>query len=114
MRVLTILPASRRRHHWTLAGACTRMAGEWGKVHLDEAAYKTTQAMYYPGFTFGGLIGEFGGMIALAVLLYLAPFGTMRFRWTAAALLLMVAAHGTYWADDPPHQQLLGQGRGEI
>ncbi len=71
---------------------------EWpGKLRLNEAAYKTTQAIYYPGFTFGGLVGEFGGMIALAVLLYLTPFVTSRFCWTAAALLLMVAAHGTYW-----------------
>lgn len=71
---------------------------EWpGKRRLDEAAYKTTQAIYYPGFTFGGLIGECGGMLALAVLLFLTPFGTHRFWWTAAALLLMVAAHGIYW-----------------
>lgn len=71
---------------------------EWpGKRRLGEAAYKTTQAIYYPGFTFGGLFGEFGGMISLAVLLYLTPAGTSRFWWTAAALLLMLAAHAVYW-----------------
>ena len=68
-----------------------------GKLRLDEAAYKTVQRIYYPGFTLGGLIGEFGGMIALAVLVYLMPFGTSRFWWTAAALLLLVTSHGTYW-----------------
>lgn len=71
---------------------------EWpGKRRLDEAAYKTTQAIYYPGFTFGGLFGEFGGMVSLAVLVYLTPAGTSRFWWTAGALLLMLAAHTVYW-----------------
>ena len=71
---------------------------EWpGKRRLDEAAYKTTQAIYYPGFTFGGLFGEFGGMVSLAVLVYLTPAGTSRFWWTSGALLLMLAAHTVYW-----------------
>lgn len=68
-----------------------------GKLRLDEAGYKTVQAIYYPGFTLGGLIGEVGGMIALTLLLYLTPLGTSRFWWTAAALVLLVAVHGAYW-----------------
>ncbi|HZR01593.1 MAG TPA: hypothetical protein VFA81_00280 [Burkholderiales bacterium] len=68
-----------------------------GKLRLNEAAYKATQTIYYPGFTFGGLVGELGGMIALAVLLYLTPFATSRFWWTAAALVLLLASHATYW-----------------
>ena len=64
---------------------------EWpGKRRLGESAYKTTQAIYYPRFTFGG-------MISLAVLLYLTPAATSRFWWTAGALLLMLAAHTVYW-----------------
>lgn len=68
-----------------------------GKLRLDEASYKTVQAIYYPGFTLGGAVGEFGSLIALAVLLYLTPYGSGRFWWTAASLLLLMAAHGTYW-----------------
>lgn len=36
-------------------------------------------------------------MIALALLLYLTPFGTQRSWWTAVALRLMLAAHAVYW-----------------
>jgi hypothetical protein len=68
-----------------------------GKLRLDEAAYKTVQAIYYPGFTLGGLVGELGSMTAVAVLLYLTPYGSSRFWWTAAAFLLLLAVHGTYW-----------------
>lgn len=68
-----------------------------GKLRLDETTYKAVQAIYYPGFTLVGLVGEFGGMIALAVLLYLTPAGTARFWWTAAALGLLVAGHAAYW-----------------
>lgn len=67
-----------------------------GKLRLDEATYKAVQAIYYPGFTLVGLIGEFGGMIALATLLYLTPVGA-RFWWTAAALGFLLAGHATYW-----------------
>ena len=59
--------------------------------------FLTVLSFYYPGFTFGGLFGEFGGMIALSVLLYLTPAATSRFWWTAGALLLMLAAHTVYW-----------------
>lgn len=68
-----------------------------GKLRLDEKTYKAVQTIYYPGFTLGGLAGEFGGMLALAVLVYLTPFGTSRFWWTAVALGLLVVSHGTYW-----------------
>jgi hypothetical protein len=68
-----------------------------GKLRLDESTYKAVQAIYYPGFTIGGFVGEVGGMIALAVLLYLTPYGTSRFWWTAAALLFLASSHGTYW-----------------
>jgi hypothetical protein len=68
-----------------------------GKLRLDEATYKAVQAIYYPGFTIVGLVGELGGIIALAVLLYLTPHGTTRFWPTAAALAALVAGHATYW-----------------
>jgi hypothetical protein len=68
-----------------------------GKLRLDEATYKAVQAIYYPGFTLVGLVGEVGGMIALALLVYLTPYGTTRFWWTAAALVFLIAGHATYW-----------------
>jgi hypothetical protein len=68
-----------------------------GKLRLDEVTYKAVQAIYYPGFTLVGLVGELGGMIALAILLYLMPYGTARFWWTAAALAFLAAGHATYW-----------------
>jgi hypothetical protein len=68
-----------------------------GKLRLDEAQYKTVQEIYYPGFTLGGLIGELGGLIALAVLLYLTPYGGPRFWWTLAALGFLAATHAIYW-----------------
>ncbi len=73
-----------------------------GKLRLDEPTYRAVQAIYYPGFTIGGLVGEFGSMLLLAVLLFLTPVNTDRFWWTAAALALLVAGHATYWAVTHP------------
>ena len=68
-----------------------------GKLRLDEQTYRAVQAIYYPGFTIGGLIGEFGSMLVLPVLLFLTPSNAERFWWTLAALGLLVAGHATYW-----------------
>ena len=43
-----------------------------GKRRLGESAYREVQRIHYPGFTIGGLFGEFGAMLALAVLLALS------------------------------------------
>jgi hypothetical protein len=68
-----------------------------GKLRLDEETYRAVQAIYYPGFTIGGLIGEFGALLLLPVLLFLTPFGSDRFWWIAAAFALLVVGHLTYW-----------------
>jgi hypothetical protein len=68
-----------------------------GKMRLDEATYRAVQGIYYPGFTVIGLVGEFGGMVALAVLLFLTPTGASSFWWTAAALGCLLAGHLVYW-----------------
>lgn len=68
-----------------------------GKHRLDDATYRAVQGIYYPGFTIGGLVGEFGGMFALAVLISMTPVGSREFRWLVGALGLFVAAHATYW-----------------
>ncbi|RUU35375.1 DUF1772 domain-containing protein [Mesorhizobium sp. M6A.T.Ca.TU.002.02.2.1] len=67
-----------------------------GKLRLKEATYKSVQAIYYPGFTVGGF-AEIGGIIALAILLYLTPYPGARFWWTLTALVFLVAEHATYW-----------------
>ncbi|MBN1239517.1 MAG: DUF1772 domain-containing protein [Gammaproteobacteria bacterium] len=68
-----------------------------GKLRLDEPTYRAVQAVYYPGFTIGGLVGEFGSMLVLATLLFLVPIGSERFWWTAAAFCLLLAGHAVYW-----------------
>jgi hypothetical protein len=73
-----------------------------GKLRLDEGAYREVQAIYYPGFTIGGLVGEAGALLLLPVLLFLLPFGTERFWWTAAAFALLVAGHAIYWVVTHP------------
>jgi hypothetical protein len=73
-----------------------------GKLRLDEPTYRAVQAIYYPGFTIGGLVGEFGSMLLLAALLLVTPTGTERFWWTAASLFLLLAGHLTYWVVTHP------------
>jgi hypothetical protein len=73
-----------------------------GKLRLDEPAYRAVQTIYYPGFTIGGLVGELGGMVALAALLILTPTNAERFWWIAAALGLLVVGHATYWVVTHP------------
>jgi hypothetical protein len=87
-----------------------------GKLRLDKETYIAVQAIYYPGFTFGGL-GEGLGMIAVALLLFLTPSGTVPFWWTLVALLALIAMHATYWIVTHPvnkfwlkDQQLGGAG----
>ncbi|GAB1581573.1 DUF1772 domain-containing protein [Phyllobacterium phragmitis] len=67
-----------------------------GKMRLPKETYLAVQQIYHPGFTYGGF-SEIGGMMALAVLLFLVPFGAERFWWLFASLVLLAAAHLTYW-----------------
>lgn len=73
-----------------------------GKLRLNEPTYRAVQAIYYPGFTAGGLIGEFGGMLALVALIVLAPATAERFCWTVAALGFLVIGHVVYWVVTHP------------
>lgn len=67
-----------------------------GKLRLPKETYLAVQTIYYPGFTWGGF-AEVGGLVALAVLLFLLPFAGLKFWWTAAALALLAGSHLTYW-----------------
>ena len=73
-----------------------------GKLRLEEQTYRAVQAIYYPGFTIGGLIGEFGGMLALVVLILLTPKAPERFWRTVAALGFLVIGHAMYWVVTHP------------
>lgn len=73
-----------------------------GKARLDEATYRAVQAIYYPGFTIGGLVGEVGGMLALAALLFVTPVGGESFWWTTLAFLFLLLTHATYWVVTHP------------
>lgn len=68
-----------------------------GKVRLAEPTYRAVQAIYYPGFTIGGLVGEFGALLTLPVLLAITPAGTKAFWWTLVSLCFLVLAHLSYW-----------------
>jgi hypothetical protein len=68
-----------------------------GKLRLDEPVYRAVQAIYYPGFTIGGLVGEFGSMLVLAALLALTPMNSESFWWTATALGFLLLGHAIYW-----------------
>ncbi|UXN61815.1 DUF1772 domain-containing protein [Phyllobacterium zundukense] len=68
-----------------------------GKKRLDKDTYSIVQPIYYPGFTLGGLVGEFGGIVALAILLFILPYGTSRFWWSAIALACLVVVNLIYW-----------------
>lgn len=68
-----------------------------GKRRLDERTYRAVQPIYYPGFTIGGAVGEFGGMLTLIGLLLITPTATLAFPLTLAALVALVAMQGVYW-----------------
>lgn len=72
-----------------------------GKLRLGREEYFAVQTIYYPGFTIGGA-AEILGILVLALLLYLTPFGGARFIWTLSALVLLVAVHGIYWVFTHP------------
>jgi hypothetical protein len=67
-----------------------------GKMQLTKDAYYVVQAIYYPGFTIGG-IGEAGGLIFTVILLLMTPFGSKGFWLTCLALLGLIGMQATYW-----------------
>src|SRR5688572_952777 len=73
-----------------------------GKKRLAQDTYYAVQPIYYPGFTVGGGVGEFGGTIATLVLLILTPFGTVGFWLTLGALLCLLGMQVVYWSVTHP------------
>jgi len=68
-----------------------------GKMRLSQQEYLAAQAIYYPGFTLGG-IAEGVSMIALGVLAFLLRGSGAVFWLTLGAFLAIVALHLVYWA----------------
>ena len=68
-----------------------------GKMRLSREAYLGIQAIYYPGFTIGGGVGEAGGLIATFLLLFLTPAGGRAFWLVLGAFLSLLAMHAAYW-----------------
>jgi hypothetical protein len=68
-----------------------------GKLRLDREHYMAVQAIYYPGFTFGGA-AEPLAIIALAALFFTLPIGADG-RWViSAALAAAVGTQILFWA----------------
>jgi hypothetical protein len=66
-----------------------------GKLRLSREAYLTTQTIYYPGFTFGGM-AEPLAVIAVLLLLSTSPVDT-RFWLLLLSLLALAAVQIIFW-----------------
>ena len=72
-----------------------------GKLRLSKEAYIATQPIYYPGFTIGGAVGEFGGILVTLALLLLTPFG-LDFWLVLGAVAGLIAMQAVYWTMTHP------------
>jgi len=68
-----------------------------GKMRLTKEAYFAMQPIYYPGFTIGGAVGEFGGLIVTLILLFFTPWGSAEFWLTLVAFLGLIGMQAVYW-----------------
>jgi Domain of unknown function (DUF1772) len=73
-----------------------------GKIRLGREEYLVTQAIYYPGFTIGGGIGEVLGIITTLILLVLTPRNNPAFWWTVVAFIAVTATHVVFWVITQP------------
>lgn len=72
-----------------------------GKLRLDKEQYLAVQAIYYPGFTLGG-IAEVGSILAAFALLMSTPRGSSRFWLLAGALAALVTVQLIFWLMTQP------------
>jgi Domain of unknown function (DUF1772) len=68
-----------------------------GKMRLPKEQYLAVQAIYYPGFTIGG-VAEPVGLIITALLAFLTPPGSSSFWLTVGAFVALALMHAVYWA----------------
>jgi hypothetical protein len=67
-----------------------------GKMRLNREAYLTTQTIYYPGFTFGGIAEPLAVIVVFALLLSTSPVST-RFWLLLLSLLALAAVQIIFW-----------------
>jgi hypothetical protein len=72
-----------------------------GKMRLDRDTYVAVQAIYYPGFTYGGL-GEGLGMVATLSLLLMTSTENPAFPWILTSFVALLAMHLVYWVVTHP------------
>lgn len=72
-----------------------------GKLRLSKEHYLAVQAIYYPGFTLGG-IAEVASIVAALVLLILTPGHSLQFWLVAGALAALVAVQVIFWTMTQP------------
>jgi hypothetical protein len=72
-----------------------------GKLRLNKEQYLAVQAIYYPGFTLGG-IAEFASIVAALILLTLTPRNSPQFWLVAGALAALVAVQVIFWTMTQP------------
>jgi hypothetical protein len=72
-----------------------------GKLRLDKEAYFAVQAIYYPGFTFGG-VGEVLALVVAFALLLTTPVDGAAFPLTLVGFVALAAMHGAYWVFTHP------------
>jgi hypothetical protein len=73
-----------------------------GKTRLGREEYFVVQKIYYPGFTVGGLFGEFGAMIATLALAVATYVQGRDVRLSLAAFIALVGMHAIFWLMTQP------------
>jgi len=72
-----------------------------GKLRLNKEQYLAVQAIYYPGFTLGG-IAEPASIVAAFILLILTPSNSVQFWLVAGALTALAAVQVIFWTMTQP------------
>ena len=72
-----------------------------GKMRLAKAEYVATQAIYYPGFTLGG-IAEGVGVLALAILAFLMRGRGTAFWLSLGSFAALAAMQAVFWTLTQP------------
>jgi hypothetical protein len=96
LQVLTVMFAA-----FTMAQMLAHALEFPGKRRLDRDTYLKVQAIYYPGFTIGGVFEPLSVIATFALLLF-TPFGTASFWLTALAFAGLGLAHAIYWVVTHP------------
>lgn len=72
-----------------------------GKLRLSKDQYLTVQAIYYPGFTLGG-IAEVAVILAALAMLFMTPRRSAQFWLVAGAAIAFVIVQAIFWLMTQP------------